>query len=59
DPDRLRRFVSFVNAPGTPDPSVTFVPERDQIRPAKPGEEGAPLPTAGLIAGPTLEVRTS
>ncbi|MDI2132499.1 nitrite reductase large subunit NirB [Yinghuangia seranimata] len=59
DPDRLRRFVSFVNAPGTPDPSVTFVPERDQIRPAKPGENGTTLPTAGLIAGPTLEVRTS
>ncbi|WP_419994756.1 nitrite reductase large subunit NirB [Streptomyces boninensis] len=33
DPDRLRRFVSFVNAPGTPDPSVRFVPERDQVKP--------------------------
>ncbi|WP_019886102.1 nitrite reductase large subunit NirB [Streptomyces purpureus] len=33
DPDRLRRFVSFVNAPDTPDPSVRFVPERDQIKP--------------------------
>ncbi|AWI28705.1 nitrite reductase large subunit NirB [Streptomyces tirandamycinicus] len=33
DPDRLRRFVSFVNAPGAPDPSVKFVPERDQIKP--------------------------
>ncbi|MFI8964892.1 nitrite reductase large subunit NirB [Streptomyces sp. NPDC053493] len=33
DPDRLRRFVSFVNAPETPDPSVRFVPERDQIKP--------------------------
>nr|WP_229820095.1 nitrite reductase large subunit NirB [Streptomyces abikoensis] len=40
DPDRLRRFVSFVNAPGTPDPSVRFVPERDQIRPALPEEVG-------------------
>lgn len=59
DPDRLRRFVSFVNAPGTPDPTVTFVPERDQIRPARPDEVGATLPTAGLIAGPKLEVRTS
>ncbi|MCC3779687.1 (2Fe-2S)-binding protein, partial [Streptomyces sp. UNOB3_S3] len=38
DPDRLRRFVSFVNAPGTPDPSVGFVPEREQIRPALPEE---------------------
>jgi nitrite reductase (NADH) large subunit len=33
DPDRLRRFVSFVNAPGVPDPTVTFEPERGQIRP--------------------------
>ncbi|MER7760279.1 nitrite reductase large subunit NirB [Streptomyces sp. NPDC097619] len=33
DPERMRRFVSFVNAPGAPDPSVRFVPERDQVRP--------------------------
>ncbi|MDT9690741.1 nitrite reductase large subunit NirB [Streptomyces sp. P9(2023)] len=33
DPDRLRRFVSFVNAPEAPDPTVRFVPERDQIKP--------------------------
>ena len=33
DPERLRRFVSFVNAPDAPDPSVRFVPERDQIKP--------------------------
>ncbi|MFF4171926.1 nitrite reductase large subunit NirB [Streptomyces sp. NPDC001744] len=33
DPERLRRFVSFVNAPEAPDPSVRFVPERDQIKP--------------------------
>ncbi|KDN85642.1 nitrite reductase large subunit NirB [Kitasatospora cheerisanensis] len=33
DPDRLRRFVSFVNAPGVPDPSIRFVPERDQVKP--------------------------
>ena len=33
DPERLRRFVSFVNAPGTPDPSIGFEPERDQIKP--------------------------
>ena len=32
DADRLRRFVSFVNAPGTPDPSVQFVPEREQVK---------------------------
>jgi nitrite reductase (NADH) large subunit len=34
DPERLRRFVSFVNAPGTPDPSIAFVSERGQPRPA-------------------------
>lgn len=33
DPDKLRRFVSFVNAPGVPDPSITFETERDQIKP--------------------------
>jgi nitrite reductase (NADH) large subunit len=33
DPDRLRRFVSFVNAPGTPDPSITFTTEREQLVP--------------------------
>ncbi|SDI86967.1 nitrite reductase (NADH) large subunit [Frankineae bacterium MT45] len=34
DPQRLSRFVSFVNAPGTPDPSISFREERGQIRPA-------------------------
>ncbi|MFF0739623.1 nitrite reductase large subunit NirB [Streptomyces sp. NPDC004111] len=53
DPERLARFVSFVNAPGTPDPTIRFVPERDQIRPADPGA-GADT----LVAGPKLEVRT-
>ncbi|MER7546825.1 nitrite reductase large subunit NirB [Spirillospora sp. NPDC127506] len=33
DPERLRRFVSFVNAPRTPDPSIAFAVERDQIKP--------------------------
>ncbi|MFJ1867774.1 nitrite reductase large subunit NirB [Streptomyces sp. NPDC088097] len=33
DPERLGRFVSFVNAPGSPDPTVRFVPERGQIKP--------------------------
>ncbi len=33
DPERLRRFVSFVNAPRTPDPSIGFEVERDQIKP--------------------------
>ena len=34
DPAKLRRFVSFVNAPDTPDPSIAFTPQRGQPRPA-------------------------
>jgi nitrite reductase (NADH) large subunit len=52
DPERLRRFVSFVNAPGTPDPSISFVSERDQPRPAELRVPAGPV----LVAGPTLEV---
>ena len=35
DPEKLARFVSFVNAPGTPDPTIAFATERDQIRPGR------------------------
>jgi nitrite reductase (NADH) large subunit len=38
DPERIRRFVSFVNAPDEPDPTIVFVEERGQIRPARPDE---------------------
>ncbi|MFE4976300.1 nitrite reductase large subunit NirB [Kitasatospora sp. NPDC056651] len=58
DPERLRRFASFVNAPGTPDPAVTFVPERGQIRPARPGEAGHPHSSPALVAGDRPEVLT-
>jgi nitrite reductase (NADH) large subunit len=51
DPERLARFTSFVNAPEVPDPSIEFVQERGQIRPARP-EERAPV----LVAGPRREV---
>jgi nitrite reductase (NADH) large subunit len=34
DPAKLRRFVSFVNAPDTPDPSIAFISQRGQPRPA-------------------------
>ncbi|MFF1463825.1 nitrite reductase large subunit NirB [Streptomyces sp. NPDC058330] len=47
DPERLRRFVSFVNDPGAPDPSVRFVPERGQVK-----------PDLDVLAGPVLAVRT-
>ncbi|SNS93803.1 nitrite reductase (NADH) large subunit [Asanoa hainanensis] len=30
DPVKLRRFVSFINAPSTPDPSISFGSERGQ-----------------------------
>jgi nitrite reductase (NADH) large subunit len=57
DPDRLRRFRSFVNAPNTPDPSVARVPERDQFRPATAEERERG--EAVLVAGPTIPVRGS
>ncbi|RLK47343.1 nitrite reductase large subunit NirB [Microbacterium telephonicum] len=53
DPEKLRRFESFVNAPTTPDPSLGYVPERGQVRPATADERDAGV----LIAGTTLEVR--
>ena len=45
DPERLERFVSFVNAPGEPDPTIVFVRERGQIRPATADERVS----AGLV----------
>ena len=54
DPDTLRRFGSFVNAPDAADPSLAYVAERGQPRPATAAERQ----DAGvLIAGTTLEVR--
>ncbi|MDF9714915.1 nitrite reductase large subunit NirB [Nocardioides sp. ChNu-99] len=43
DPEKLSRFVSFVNAPGTPDPTITFTTERGQIRPVL-ADDPAPAP---------------
>jgi nitrite reductase (NADH) large subunit len=37
DPGRLARFVSFVNAPDVPDPSIEFVTERGQPVPRSLG----------------------
>jgi nitrite reductase (NADH) large subunit len=48
DPEKLSRFVSFVNAPGVPDPSVQFVAEREQIK-----------PDLTLLSGPDIPVRTA
>ena len=41
DPDRLRRFVSFVNAPETPDPTISFATERAQPVPVMLSVGGA------------------
>ncbi|MFI0463073.1 nitrite reductase large subunit NirB [Saccharopolyspora sp. 5N102] len=50
DPGKLARFVSFVNAPDAPDPTIRFVQERGQIR---PGPVALPMP-----AIPNQEVLT-
>jgi nitrite reductase (NADH) large subunit len=54
DPDKLRRFASFVNEPTTPDPSLAYTAERGQPRPATADERDS---GRVLIAGTTLEVR--
>jgi nitrite reductase (NADH) large subunit len=54
DPEKLRRFGSFVNAPDRPDDSLAYVSERGQARPASAAERAE---GAVLIAGTTLEVR--
>ncbi|MGJ1633877.1 nitrite reductase large subunit NirB [Clavibacter sepedonicus] len=53
DPDRLRRFRSFVNAPTTPDPSLARVEERGQRRPAFPEERDGSI----MLSGPSIPVR--
>ena len=55
DPVKLRRFASFVNAPTTADPSLAYVAERGQVRPATSAERADP---AVLVAGTTLAVRS-
>ena len=48
DPQKLARFVSFVNAPDTPDPAISFETERDQAVPA--GERsGTPVDLGATI----------
>ncbi|SIN71967.1 nitrite reductase large subunit NirB [Agromyces cerinus] len=55
DPERLRRFRSFVNAPDVPDPSIARVPEREQFRPATADERERG--EAVLVSGPSIPVR--
>ncbi|MGK2855284.1 MAG: nitrite reductase large subunit NirB [Microbacteriaceae bacterium] len=54
DPERLRRFRSFVNAPEAADPSIGRVAEREQWRPANHDdvERGTVL-----LAGPRIPLR--
>jgi nitrite reductase (NADH) large subunit len=54
NPERLRRFRSFVNAPQTADPSVARVIERGQPRPATAAERAA---GAVLLSGTSIPVR--
>ena len=54
DPEKLRRFASFVNEPDTPDPTLAYVVERGQPRPATAVERRGGI----LVAGPRLEVRS-
>ncbi|GAA3319033.1 nitrite reductase large subunit NirB [Arthrobacter ramosus] len=49
DPERLRRFRSFVNAPEHEDEAIVFVPERGQIRPATNEEKSAVLISSASI----------
>ncbi|MGZ6744897.1 MAG: nitrite reductase large subunit NirB, partial [Nocardioides sp.] len=48
DPDKLARFVSFVNAPEVPDPNISFTTERGQIKPETSAEP--------VVLGPTIPV---
>ncbi|MGG5172029.1 nitrite reductase large subunit NirB [Pseudarthrobacter sp. J1738] len=57
DPERLRRFRSFVNAPHEKDDSITFVPdERGQMRPAT-AEEKAAAAKEPVLIGASIPLR--
>jgi nitrite reductase (NADH) large subunit len=57
DPERLRRFRSFVNAPDQKDDSITFVPdERGQMRPAT-AEEKALAGQQPVLIGASIPMR--
>ncbi|MFV0634971.1 nitrite reductase large subunit NirB [Demequina sp.] len=55
DPERLKQFTAFVNAPDQADPSLAYVEQRGQRRPATREER---RDGAVLIAPSTLEVRS-
>lgn len=49
DPAKLARFVSFVNAPGVPDPQVRFTTARDQVQPADLDGPAGPVALGSTI----------
>ena len=50
DEEKLARFVSFVNAPDTPDPLISFTEERGQIQPAMvEGRDPQPVSLGSVI----------
>jgi nitrite reductase (NADH) large subunit len=55
DPERLRRFRSFVNAPDAPDLGFPRVEERGQARPATPEELADPRTV--LVSGSSIPLR--
>ncbi|WP_084073558.1 nitrite reductase large subunit NirB [Demequina sp. NBRC 110052] len=55
DPERLKQFTAFVNAPEQPDPTLAYVEQRGQRRPATASERSD---GSVLIAPATLEVRS-
>ncbi|WP_139005813.1 nitrite reductase large subunit NirB [Arthrobacter crystallopoietes] len=58
DPDRLRRFRSFVNAPDQKDDSIANVSERGMIRPATDDERAAAATGEGpVLLGASIPVR--
>ena len=54
DPERLRKFRPFVNAPTTADPTVARVEERGQLRPATRDEISR---GEAVFLGATIPVR--
>jgi nitrite reductase (NADH) large subunit len=58
DPERLRNFVPFINAPGTVDEALAFVPERGQVRPANEQDPDS-LPDPRRVRELALQVATT
>jgi nitrite reductase (NADH) large subunit len=48
DPAARARFRTFVNSDAS-DPNIVFVPERKQIRPARPEEKSVPVEPVGVV----------